>query len=70
MVNSRYERFLEAKKSIKCSNEIEKYLAENCESRRDVKFEILGWWKANSNRYQVRSKIGRASCRERVSTIV
>ncbi|XP_023896650.1 zinc finger BED domain-containing protein RICESLEEPER 2-like [Quercus suber] len=42
MVNSRYEQFLEAEKSIGCSNEIEKYLAENCESRRDVKFEILG----------------------------
>ena len=47
MNNSRHERFLEAKKSIGCSNEIEKYLVENCESRRDLKFEILGWWKAN-----------------------
>ena len=59
MVNSRHERFLEAKKSIGCSNEIEKYLVENCESRRDVKFEILGWWKANSDRYQVFSKMAR-----------
>ena len=42
MVNSQYERFLEAKKSIGCSNEIEKYLAKNCESRRNVKFEVLG----------------------------
>ena len=59
MVNSRYERFLEVEKSIGCSNEIEKYLAKNCESRRDVKFEILGWWKANSDRYQVLSKMAR-----------
>ena len=52
MVNSRFEHFLEAEQSIGCSNKIDKYLAENCESRRgDVKFEILGWWKANSNRY-------------------
>ncbi|KAL0012116.1 hypothetical protein SO802_007224 [Lithocarpus litseifolius] len=58
-VNSRYEHFLEAEKSIGCSNEIEKYLAENCESRRDVKFEILGWWKANSDRYQALSKMAR-----------
>ena len=42
MVNSRHERFLEAKKSIGCSNKIGKYLAKNCESRRDMKFEILG----------------------------
>ncbi|KAK9990979.1 hypothetical protein SO802_025964 [Lithocarpus litseifolius] len=44
IVNSRFDRFLEAEQSIGCSNEIDKYLAENCESRRgDVKFEILGW---------------------------
>ena len=41
MVNSRFERFLEAEQSIGCSNEIDKYLAKNCKSRRgDVKFEI------------------------------
>lgn len=69
MVNSRHERFLEAKKSTGCSNEIEKYLAENCESRKDVKFEILGWWKANSNRYQVLSKMARDVLAVPISTI-
>ncbi|XP_030970772.1 zinc finger BED domain-containing protein RICESLEEPER 1-like [Quercus lobata] len=70
MVNSRFERFLEAKQSIGCSNEIDKYLAENCESRRgDVKFEIFGWWKANSNRYQVLSKSARDVLAVPVSTI-
>ncbi|KAK4564411.1 hypothetical protein RGQ29_006467 [Quercus rubra] len=60
MVNSRFDRLLLAEQSIGCSNEIEKYLAENCESRRkNLKFEILGWWKANSNRYQVLSKLAR-----------
>ena len=34
MVNSRFERFLKAKQSIGCSNEIDKYLAENCGSRK------------------------------------
>ena len=58
MVNSRFDYFLEAEQSIGCSNEIDKYLAENCESRMgDVKFAILGWWKANSDRYQVLSKL-------------
>ena len=69
MVNSRYERFLEVEKSIGCSNEIEKYLAENCESRRDVKFEILEWWKANSDRYQVLSKMARDVLAVHISTI-
>ena len=60
MVNFRFEHFLEAKQSIGCSNKIDKYLAENCESKKgNVKFEILGWWKANSNRYQVLSKLAR-----------
>ena len=69
MVNSRYERFLKAEKSIGCSNEIERYLAENFESRRDVKFEILGWWKANSDRYQVLSKMARDMLAVPVSTV-
>ena len=60
MVNSRFDRFLEAEQSMGCSNEIDKYLAKICESRRgDVKFEILGWWKANSDRYQMLSKLAR-----------
>ena len=53
MVNSRFEQFLEAEQSIGCTNEIDKYLA------RDVKLKILGWWKANSDRYQVLSKLAR-----------
>ena len=70
MVNSRFERFLKAKQSIGCSNEIDKYLAENCESRRgDVKCEILGWWKANSDRYQVLSKLARDVLAVPVSTV-
>ena len=35
MVNSRFDHFLEVEQSIGCSNEIYKYLAENCESRRE-----------------------------------
>ena len=69
MVNSRYERFLEAEKSVGCSNEIGKYLAENCESRRDVKFEILGWWKANLDRYLVLSKMAKDVLAVPVSTV-
>ena len=35
MVNSWFDLFSEAEQSIGCSNEIDKYLAENCESRRE-----------------------------------
>ena len=44
-------------------------MAENCESRRDVKFEILGWWKVNSDRYQVLSKMARDMLAVPVSTV-
>ena len=42
MVHSRYELFLEVEESIGCSNEVEKYLAKNCDGRKDVNFEVLG----------------------------
>lgn len=44
MVDSQYEHFLEAKQFERCrlcSNEIEKYMAENCEGRKVVNFDIL-----------------------------
>ena len=41
MVHSRYERFLQVEQSVGCSNELEKYLAKNCDGRKDVNFEIL-----------------------------
>ena len=34
-----------------------------------MKFEILGWWKANSNRYQVLSKLARDVLAVPVSTV-
>ena len=43
---------------------------ENCESRRgDVKFEILEWWKVNSNRYRVLSKLARDVLAVPISTV-
>ena len=59
MVHSRYELFLEAEQFVGCSNEVEKYLAENCDGRRDVNFEVLGWWKNNSSRYPMLSKVAK-----------
>ena len=57
MVHSRYERFLETEQSVGCSNKVQKHLAENCDSRKYVNFEVLEWWKDNFSRYQVLSKV-------------
>ena len=56
-VYSWYERFLEVEQYVGYSNVVEKYLVENCDGRNDVNSKILGWWKDNSNRYQVFSKV-------------
>ena len=57
MVHSRYEHFLQVEQFVGCSNELIKFLAENCDGRKDANFEILGWWSDNCNRYQVLSKV-------------
>ena len=40
MVHSRYERFLQVECFVGCCDELKKYLVENCDSRKDVNFEI------------------------------
>ncbi|XP_065625466.1 zinc finger BED domain-containing protein RICESLEEPER 1-like [Quercus suber] len=69
MVDSRYELFLEAEQSVGCSNEVDKYLAKNCDGRRDVNFEVLGWWKDNSSRYLMLSKVAKDVLAIPVSTV-
>ena len=69
MVHSRYELFLEAEQSVGCSNEVDKYLAENCDGRKDVNFEVLGWWMDNSSRYPMLSKVAKDVQAVPVSTV-
>ena len=69
MVHSRYELFLDAKQSVGCSNEVEKYLTKNCDGRRDLNFEVLGWWKDNSSRYPLFSKVAKDGLTIPISTV-
>ena len=57
LIDSQYDHYLEAEQSLGCNNELDKYLVENCEDRKDVNFDVLFWWKTNSSRYQVLSKM-------------
>ena len=43
MVHLRYEHFLQVEKFLGYSNELEKYLVENYDGRKDLNFEILVW---------------------------
>ena len=69
LVHLRYERFLQFEQFVGCSNEVEKYLAENCDGRKDVNFEILEWRRDNCSRYQVLSKVTKDVLVVPVSTI-
>ena len=69
MVHSWYKLFLEAEQFIGCSNEVEKYLAKNCDGRKDVNFEVLEWWEDNSSRYQLLSKVAKDVLAILVSTV-
>ena len=41
IVDSQYDLYLEAEQSLGCNNELDKYLVENCEGRKDVNFDVL-----------------------------
>ena len=40
-MDSEYDLYLEVEQSMGCNNEFDKFLAENCEGRKDVNFDIL-----------------------------
>uniref|UniRef100_A0A2N9I1N5 Uncharacterized protein n=1 Tax=Fagus sylvatica TaxID=28930 RepID=A0A2N9I1N5_FAGSY len=42
-MDSQYDLYLEAEQSMGCNNELDKYLAENCEGRKDMNFDVLLW---------------------------
>uniref|UniRef100_A0A2N9GWW6 BED-type domain-containing protein n=1 Tax=Fagus sylvatica TaxID=28930 RepID=A0A2N9GWW6_FAGSY len=64
-----YDLYLEAEQSMGCNNKLDKFLAKNCEGRKDVNFDILLLWKTNSSRYQVLSKMVRDVLAVLVSTV-
>jgi hypothetical protein len=68
-MDSQYDLYLEVEQSMGCNHELDKYLAENCEGRKDVNFDVLLWWKINSSRYQVLSKMAQDVLAVPVSTI-
>ena len=69
MIESQFNTYLDAEFSVMCKSEVDKYLADCCEGVRDEKFEILGWWKANSFKYRVLSQVARDVLAMPVSTM-
>ena len=50
-------------------NDVEKYLGESCEDVDSENFDILCWWKVNSNKYKVLSRIAKDVLAVPMSTI-
>ncbi|KAF7150091.1 hypothetical protein RHSIM_Rhsim02G0147200 [Rhododendron simsii] len=64
-----FDTYLEEEYSSVCSSEVDKYLGDLCERRDNLDFDILMWWKNNSNKYPILSKIARDVLAVPVSTI-
>ena len=52
-IASQYKAFRQGKQSAGCVDEVAKYLMENIEGENDKTFNILAWWKYNTNKYRI-----------------
>ncbi|KAG5565732.1 hypothetical protein RHGRI_001598 [Rhododendron griersonianum] len=64
-----FDTYLEEEYSSVCSSEVDKYLGDLCERRDIPDFDILVWWKTNSNKYPILSKLARDVLAVPVSTV-
>ena len=52
-IATQYKAFRQGKQPIGCVDEVAKYLKENIEGENDKTFNILAWWKYNTNKYRI-----------------
>ncbi|KAG2710559.1 hypothetical protein I3760_04G033100 [Carya illinoinensis] len=57
-IMSEYHQFVTLRNIMQCTSEIEQYFMEEVETPSAV-FQILTWWKANSTKYPILSRIAR-----------
>ena len=56
-IASQYKAFKQGKQHVWCVDEVAKYLMENSEGENDKTFNILAWWKYNTNKYSILSRL-------------
>ena len=56
IIASQYKAFRQRKQPVGCVDEVAKYLMESSEKENDKTFNILAWWKYNSNKYSILSQ--------------
>ena len=68
-IASQYKAFKQGKQHVECVDEVAKYLMENIEGENDKTFNILAWWKNNTNKYSILSRLARDVLAVHVSTV-
>ena len=68
-IASQYKAFKQGKQHVECVDEVAKYLMENIEGENDKTFNILAWWKYNTNKYSILSRLARDVLVVPVSTV-
>ena len=58
-ITSQYKAFRKGKQLVGCVDKVAKYLMENSEGENDKTFNILAWWKYNTNKYSILSRLAR-----------
>ncbi|GFZ13191.1 hypothetical protein Acr_23g0015760 [Actinidia rufa] len=68
-LHSEFDTYLEEGYSSVYESELDKYLVAPCELSTNATFDILVWWKNNSNKYPILSQIARDVLAIPVSTV-
>ncbi|KAF7145906.1 hypothetical protein RHSIM_Rhsim04G0141100 [Rhododendron simsii] len=66
---SEFDTYLEQEYSSVCSSEVDKYVNDLCERKDFPEFDILLWWKNNSDKYPILSQVARDVLAIPVSTV-
>ncbi|KAF5443414.1 hypothetical protein F2P56_035970 [Juglans regia] len=65
---AQFKKHLELENSLESKSEVERYLSEKC-IEDDANFNLLTWWKVNSIRYRVLSRVARNVLAVPISTV-
>ena len=68
-ITSQFKAFRQGKQPVGCVDEVAKFLMENSEGENDKTFNILAWWKCNTNKYSILSQLARDVLVVPVSTV-
>jgi len=53
---SQFKKHLEEEGGVQ-KNEVKRYLGDDCGDPKDFKLDILGWWRCNTTKYKILSKV-------------